>query len=123
MRFFSNYYLSIALLFFLFLPFLVFAEGDTIRIIVLSTVRPLVNYFLVLLYSLSIIMFLWGLALFVLKSGEEAERAKGKRLIIWGIVALFILGTFNGIVYILSETFFNVDSPRFLPEDAGDFTS
>lgn len=123
MRLFLNFCFSVAFFLVLFLPTFVFAGGGTFRTFVLGTVRDIVNYFLVLLYSLSILMFLWGLANFVLKADEETERAKGKKLMTWGILALFILGTFNGVVYILSRTFFSVDEPGFLPESGGDFST
>ena len=120
MKPFLNFWLSLVLLFVIFLPF--FVSAATFRNFVLLTVKPIVNALLLILYSFSILVFLWGLAKFILKAGEETERAKGKKLMTWGVVALFILGTFNGIVFILSRTLFSVNSPDFLPESGSDFT-
>lgn len=123
MKFSLNFCFSVVIFLVIFSPFIVFGGSGTIRTFVLGAVRDLANAFIFLLYAISIVVFLWGLSKFVLKSDEETERTKGKTLMTWGIIALFILGTFNGIVFILSRTFFNVDKSEFLPESGSDFTT
>lgn len=81
-------------------PNLAFAEG-------LSNFGQLVNYilgFINLLMpvvgGLALLAFFWGLAQFISKSGDAAGRADGKSLMIWGVVALFIMVSFLGIITI-----------------------
>ncbi len=101
-----------------FLPVTVFAEDTTFRTFVLSVVRPIVNGLLGVLYALALLMFLWGVARFILNAGDEMEREKGKKFIVWGLIALFVLTTFYAFVYILAGWFFGVTGPTYLPEAA-----
>lgn len=96
-------------------PLIVFA-APTFAHYVNNVTAPLINGVLVILYSLCLLIFLWGMAKFILSSSEEAERAKGKKLMLWGLIALFIMTSFFFLVYILSFYFFGVDSPIYLPQ-------
>ena len=43
--------------------------------------------------------------LFVLSAGDEEKRAKGKSIMIWGIIALVLMVAIWGIVNLLSQVF------------------
>ena len=58
-----------------------------------------------LLIGFATIVFLWGVLKFVKNSGNETERVKGKQLMIWGIVGLFVMLCVWAIVGILESTF------------------
>lgn len=84
-------------------PNLAFAEG-------LSNFGQLVNYvlgFINLLMpvvgGLALLAFFWGLAQFISKSGDAAGRADGKNLMVWGLVALFIMVSFVGLIQIVKN--------------------
>jgi hypothetical protein len=57
------------------------------------------------LVGLALVFFLWGLAKFILVAGNEKKIAEGKNLMIWGIVAIFVMVSIWGIVNILQGTF------------------
>jgi len=52
-------------------------------------------------FTVTILFFFWGLARFILKADNEAERDAGKEVMKWGIVALFIILSIWGIVAVL----------------------
>lgn len=58
-----------------------------------------------LIFSLSVVCFVWGVVQFVINSDEEAKRAKGKQFMIWGIIALAVMVSVWGLVHILGDTF------------------
>jgi succinate-acetate transporter protein len=57
-----------------------------------------------LLISLALIMFLWGVFKFVKDAGDEKARTEGKKLILWGIIGLFMMLCVWAFVEILSGT-------------------
>jgi hypothetical protein len=76
----------------------------------------LINPLLVLLVALSLLAFFWGLAKFIYKSGDPASHADGKKLMIWGIIALFVLTSFLGIIQFVSNDLgFNFGGIPLLP--------
>ena len=56
--------------------------------------------------SLALLYFFWGIAQFILHADNETEREKGKNIMIWGLVALFVMVSVWGIVGVLESTFF-----------------
>ena len=57
-----------------------------------------------LVMTLAIFYFLWSLANYMLKAGEEQATARQQML--WGIIILFVMVSFWGLVNILSKTIF-----------------
>ena len=56
------------------------------------------NNALSVLIALSLAFFLWGLAQFVLHAGEDKARDEGKKRMLWGIIALFVMFAIFGIL-------------------------
>ncbi|MFQ5662114.1 MAG: pilin [Candidatus Paceibacteria bacterium] len=63
--------------------------GDTILIVI----------------GLAIAFFFWGLAKYILNAGDEEKKKEGRSIMIWGIIALFVMVSVWGIVRLLAETF------------------
>ncbi len=70
---------------------------DSIQVLILN---PLIG----LLFAIALVVFLWGLAQFIINSDNEEVRSAGKRHMIWGIVGMFIMVGAYAIVNILSNT-------------------
>ena len=51
--------------------------------------------------ALALLFFFWGLAIFILNAGNEEARARGRSIMIWGIVALFVIVSVWGLVNVL----------------------
>jgi len=49
--------------------------------------------------------FFWGLAQYVWKAGDKEAQEKGKRIMIAGIVSLFLIAAIGGIVDVLLSSF------------------
>jgi Type IV secretion system pilin len=71
-----------------------------------------------LLNGLAFLLFFWGLAKFVLNAGDIKSLDEGKQYMIWGVIGLFVLVSFWGILQFLSSQFGlgNVSGFRFLPQ-------
>lgn len=50
-------------------------------------------------FSLALLVFIWGLVKFISRTGgDEKAVTEGKKLMIWGLVALFIMVSIWGIL-------------------------
>ena len=56
-----------------------------------------------IIFAIAILYFFWGLAKFVMAAGDEEARAQGKSIMLWGIVALFVMVSVYGLVQILQN--------------------
>lgn len=57
----------------------------------------------VIVAGLALLFFFWGLAKFILNAGDENARQSGKQIMIWGVVALFVMVSVWGIVVIMRQ--------------------
>jgi uncharacterized membrane protein len=48
--------------------------------------------------GIDLVFFIWGLALYILKSGDVKAREEGRNKMIWGVIALFVIVSIWGIV-------------------------
>lgn len=73
----------------------------------------IVNSLISLVAALALLYFFWGLARFILRAGDEKAREEGKQIMMWGIIALFIMVSVWGIVRFFSEDlgFWGVGTP------------
>lgn len=89
--------------------------ATTFKNIIFSTLDIIGNYLIPVLFALALAYFIWGVADFILSANNQAEREAGKTRIIWGIVALFAMVAYLGLVNIFSSGFFNTSS-TLLPQ-------
>ena len=85
-------------------PFVVFAQADNIDQLI-STLTDMIVSIIPVVLVLAILFFFWGLAKFILHADDETKRAEGKQIMIWGIIALFVIITIGGITALLQSTF------------------
>ncbi|MBA3789421.1 hypothetical protein H0X32_03465 [Patescibacteria group bacterium] len=100
---------TIATIFFVLSPFLVHAQtppatGITFAALVGKLVTLVNTSVLPLLYALAFVFFLFGLVRFFFIGGEEG-REKGKQLMLYGLIGLFVLFSVWGIVNVLLTVF------------------
>ena len=68
--------------------------GDLVRIFL-----ELIRAALPVVFGFAVIVFLWGLVKFIFKlGGDEKAVVEGKKLMIWGLIALFVLVSFQAII-------------------------
>ena len=55
--------------------------------------------------GLALLVFFWGLVKFIAASGSDEGRKQGKQIMIWGVIALFVMATVWGLVFFLQDSF------------------
>jgi Type IV secretion system pilin len=94
----------------------------------LDSVSLLISKLLPITFALSILFFFWGVAQFVLHAGDEKKIKEGKSLMVWGVIAIFVMSSLWGIVKLIGDTFgveTPVVSPSYTPScapEGGDLT-
>lgn len=65
----------------------------------------IINQAIVVVASLALLFFFWGLANFILNSSNAEKKGEGRSIMIWGIVALFVMFSVWGLIGVLQNTF------------------
>ncbi len=65
--------------------------------IVTNVFDPIVK----ILFALALMMFLWGVAMFIFNASDDAKRSEGKKHIIWGLVGMTIMISVTGIISVV----------------------
>jgi hypothetical protein len=74
-----------------------------------AAITNTINIFVGVLAGIAILIFFWGLALFILRGDDKTEHKKGRRLMLWGLLGIFILFSVWGLVAMLG-TIFGIDT-------------
>jgi len=64
-------------------------------------IGTLVETLVPIVIAIGLLLFLWGLVTYIAASGDEAAKEEGKRKMVWGVIALFVMVAVWGIVQIL----------------------
>ncbi|KKS30816.1 MAG: hypothetical protein UV60_C0006G0082 [Parcubacteria group bacterium GW2011_GWA2_43_11] len=83
------------------LPNILFAQATLFNIIFEAR-----EVFVVLVQvglAVALVVFVWGLMVFIANADNEKERDEGKSRMVWGIVALFMIVSVWGVVALLSD--------------------
>ena len=64
-----------------------------------------INPLAAILVSLALLIFFWGIVQYIYSGGSEGHE-NGRQLMVWGVVALFVLVSIWGLARILTSTFF-----------------
>ncbi|MCR4279434.1 MAG: pilin [Candidatus Zambryskibacteria bacterium] len=83
----------VALIVFPAVAFAQFTQTQTL----ITRVGDLIQLLIPITAGIALLVFFWGLAKFIMKAGDESEVANGKRLMTWGVIALFVLVTVWGL--------------------------
>jgi len=86
-----------------FLPVLTYAQDFAYVYSFLNSVSFVLILLMPILVGLALVVFIWGLVVFISQSGNEQAREVGKQRMIWGIIALFIIVSVWGLVLLLQE--------------------
>lgn len=89
-----------------FLPFVAYAQdplGGTSDI--LGAAKNIVTDILIpLAFVLALLFFFWGVAKYILAVGSDGKE-EGRKIMIWGVVALFVMSTVWGLVAFIVDEF------------------
>ena len=70
----------------------------------LSNLQSWVNSLIPILMTLALAAFFWGLVKYIMSAGDEEKASSGKGIMIWGVIALFVMVSIWGLTGFLSET-------------------
>jgi len=87
-----------------FTPLFAFAAVNTTIGTIFSTIIGLMNYVVPALITVAVIYFVWGVITFISSSEDEAKK-EGRQKIINGLIGLFVIVSFWGIIGIVKNTF------------------
>lgn len=88
------------------LPMVASAQGALDTVIRLAQdFGGLVGVLIPIVVSLAVLAFFWGLAKYVFAAGDESAKDQGKRIMIWGGIALFVIFSIWGIIRIVQQSF------------------
>ncbi len=79
-------------------PFIASAQGATLGpvVILVSAIQGIVRTLIPLLIGVAVVVFFWGLVLYISGAGKDAT--KGKGIMIGGLIALFVMVSMWGII-------------------------
>lgn len=95
-------------------PFFVFAQVNTSGIEgLLFSIQRVISLTIPVLIGLAVLAFSWGIVKYLFGSDKEG----GKQMMIWGIIAIFVMTSVWGLVGILRSTIFgnNPDAVQQIP--------
>ncbi len=82
-------------------PFVAFAASANS---LLTLAGDLITQATPIVVALALLFFFYGLAIFILNQGNEEKKKGGKNIMIWGIVALFVMVSVWGLVGLIQDT-------------------
>jgi hypothetical protein len=82
-------------------PNIAFGAGEAISGLI-QWIGNMLNLLIPIMITLAVVIFFWGLALFLLKADEEKE--KGRDIMLYGVLTLFVMVSIWGLVGILANT-------------------
>ena len=91
-------------------PFVALAQSNTVTtsqgiIGLIRFANTALNDVIVLLITLAIVMFFWGLIRYLINAADAEKRKEGMQTMIYGIIAIFVMVSVWGIIHLLQSTF------------------
>ncbi len=84
---------------------------------VMGTFSSLINTAIPLVLALAVLYFFWGLAQFIFNQGSEDKKSEGRDIMIYGIIALFVMVSIWGLIRMLQSTFSVTDQTVIIPKE------
>lgn len=87
------------------LPLIALAQQTTNLQGVLKIFANLINLAIPVLIGASVLVFIWGLFMYITNPSEDEKKKEGRDIMIWGVIALFVMFSVFGLVNLLIGTF------------------
>ena len=95
---------SLALVLLITTPLISFAALDGIKGLI-KDVGDIIKQLIIIAGGVALLGFFWGLAKFIFGAGDPKNREQGKNIMIWGILALFVMMSVFGIINFFQDSF------------------
>jgi len=82
----------------------------------LGVVSDLVNGLIPIVLAITVLIFFWGLAMYLLDASNSEKKSEGIRIMVMGVLALFVMVSIWGIIGVLQQTF-KVDQAKPIVPD------
>jgi len=82
----------------------------------LNLVNTVINALVPIIISLSLVVFFFGLVKYMMSLGKEESRKEAMQLMIWGVIAIFVMVSIWGIIRLLQSTFKVTSSDPIVPK-------
>ncbi len=90
------------------LPMLAFAAPPATQFLdltgTLQSVVTIVNSLIVIGYALAFLALIWGVTKYIFSAGDEEAKGAGQRIMIGGVIGLFVITALWGIVAFLTAS-------------------
>ncbi len=86
----------------LFLPYIAEASNGGINDL-LGGAYSVITALIPIVAGITFVAFLWGIAQFMLHSAESGKREEGRKFMVWGVIALFVMMSVWGIVKFVGD--------------------
>lgn len=83
-------------------PLLAFAQNDATELV--GTISTIVSSLVPIVSLIVVIVFFWGLAKYLLSAGDAEAAREGKSIMIYGVIAIFVMISIYGIVGFIQRT-------------------
>jgi hypothetical protein len=70
----------------------------------IASVQGIVNSLIPILFAVGVLVFFWGIVRYIFAAGNEGAKAEGKQVMIWGVIALFVMSAVWGLVTLIRQT-------------------
>lgn len=84
-------------------PAIASAQQLTNIITLVQQVRRIIDILIPLMFAIALLVFFYGVVRYIFAAGNEEAQGQGKRIMIGGIVALFVIASVWGIVAFLGS--------------------
>jgi len=97
-----------------------YAEAATIDSLVNAVNKVVVNPLIIFIFALALVIFIYGVAQYLLNPESEEVRKQSKSHMIWGVVGMFIMVSVFGIMRIILNTI--GESKKIKIQNTGEIT-
>lgn len=71
---------------------------------IINQIKTIVNTLIPIVFALGVLAFFWGLVLYIFSQGNEEKKKDGKGIMLWALVALFVMASVWGIIALAQRT-------------------
>ncbi|MEK7606134.1 MAG: hypothetical protein AAB458_00865 [Patescibacteria group bacterium] len=89
----------------LIVPSLAFAAPANLTELINDAIG-LINPLIVLASALAVLAFVWGIVKYIASAGDGKAKDDGRKIMVYGIIGLFVLFSFWGIVQFIKTDIF-----------------
>jgi hypothetical protein len=103
----TSFGLTLVVSFSVIFPFFAHASTPTL-FTVFCTLAELIGIATPVVVALALLGFIWGLAMYLMNlgaGGEDKDKKKGREIMVYGVLTLFVMLSVFGIVNMLQATF------------------